>query len=65
MAVRTVKNISRPPLLQSRDVRKLIPKAGGEKQSPGGNGEATVKTDAKPGGEALNPGDGSVDDLAA
>ena len=60
-----MEHISRPSLLQPRDLRKLIPKAGGDKQPAGGNREATVKSDPKPRGEALDPGDGSFNDLTA
>lgn len=60
-----MEHISRPPLSQARDLRQLIPKAGGDKQPSGGNREATVKSDAKPSGVALDPGDGSINDLTA
>jgi hypothetical protein len=65
VAVGAMENIPRPTVLQPRDLRQLIPKAGCDKQPSGGNREATVKSDPKPSGEALDPGDGSVNDLAA
>ena len=60
-----MKNISRPPLSQARDLRQLIPKAGGDKQPAGGNRETTVKSDPKASSKALDRGDGSVNDLTA
>jgi hypothetical protein len=60
-----MKNIPRPPLSQARDLRQLIPKAGGDNQPPSGNRETAVKSDPKSRREALDPGDGSVNNLAA
>jgi len=48
MTVRTVQEVAAPAFADTRDVRDLVPKTGGQEDSPGRQGLPVVEVDVEP-----------------